>query len=473
MKYFILTALVITAVSGQLMYSSLLPSQYQKSSSLMGIYPANYPMKFSPYPANYPQNFHPNYPMNMHQYLSIMQVAKNIPMQVPQTQAFPLTMYPLNIQQHPLQQSQITEQTPQTQNVPVIEEAKIPKMHQIWRHFQHLLEPLKRTGRKGCLRSIWANGPGCVLEQLKAESQMDIEKGTMEMKKSTIWDIWDRNYYRILTLLDREMIFNEEHNYKENIDNNVPIVKSIFKKEFNLNLTDFQVKDFLPNYLPDVDKNITILMIKTLSTFLSVNTDENGELSLQELTTFIKSTTSEFIRESFVEEESGQMIIKKGVAMIDLDRDDKLSFGECQKFVHKVLKIKDENLLRGFSRLLIMFSDTDNNDTLSLHELSTVFQLVYETFQNILEEEESEKVVKDKESVQDFTRFWFLLADSDENDELSLQEISSFMDIFAECVQYPSIFFNVVQCVQYEHLLNRNINVFEPAPLSNKKKIEN
>ena len=215
-------------------------------------------------------------------------------------------------------------------------------------------------------------------------------------------------------------------------------------------------------------------MIKTLSTFLSVNTDENGELSLQELTTFIKSTTSEFIRESFVEEESGQMIIKKGVAMIDLDRDDKLSFAECQKFVHKVLKIKDENVLRGFSRLLIMFSDTDNNDTLSLHELSTVFQLVYETFQNILEEEEeSEKVVKDKESVRDFIRFLCLLADSDENDELSLQEISSFMDIFAECVQYPSIFFNVVQCVQYEHLLNRNINVFEPAPLSNKKKIEN
>ena len=89
MKYFILTALVITAVSGQLMYSSLLPSQYQKSSSLMGIYPANYPMKFSPYPANYPQNFHPNYPMNMHQYPSIMQVAQKIPMQVPQIQDFP------------------------------------------------------------------------------------------------------------------------------------------------------------------------------------------------------------------------------------------------------------------------------------------------------------------------------------------------------------------------------------------------
>ena len=96
-----------------------------------------------------------------------------------------------------------------------------------------------------------------------------------------------------------------------------------------------------------------------------------------------------------------------------------------------------------------MFSDTDKNDTLSLHELSTVFQLVDETFQNILEEEESEKVVKDKESVRDFIRFWFLLADSDENDELSLQEISSIIDIFAECVQYPSIFFNVVQCVQY------------------------
>ena len=451
MKFFILTALVITAVSGQL------PSQYQKSSSLMGIYPANYPMKFSPYPANYPQNFHPNYPMNMHQYPSIMQVAQ-IPMQVPQTQAFPLTMYPLNIQQHPMQHSQTTEQTPQTQNVPVIEEAKIPKMHQIQRRFQRLLEPLKRTGRKGCLRSIWANGPGCVLEQLKAESQMDIEKGTMEMKKSTIWDIWDRNYYRILTLLDREMIFNEEHNYKEDIDNNVPIVKSIFKKEFNLNLTDFQVKDFLPNYLPVVDKNITksnyFDEITTLSTFLSVNTDENGELSLQELTTFIKSATTEFIPESFVEEESGQMIIKKGVAMIDLDRDDKLSFAECQKFVHKVLKIKDEESFSGFSRLLIMFSDTDKNDTLSLHELSTVFQLVYETFQNILEEEESEKVVKDKESVRDFIRFWFLLADSDENDELSLQEISSFMDIFAECVQYPSIFFNVVQCVQYEYIEN-------------------
>ena len=75
------------AVRGQMMYSSLLPSQYQKSSSLLGTYPANYPLKFIPYPMNYPQTFHPNYPMNMHPYPS-MHLAQ-IPMQVPQIQDFP------------------------------------------------------------------------------------------------------------------------------------------------------------------------------------------------------------------------------------------------------------------------------------------------------------------------------------------------------------------------------------------------
>ena len=84
-----------------------------------------------------------------------------------------------------------------------------------------------------------------------------------------------------------------------------------------------------------------------------------------------------------------------------------------------------------------MFSDTDKNDKLSLHELPTMYQLVYEIFKNYLTEEKmvEDKVLKiiSRESVQDsFTRFWFLFADSDENDELSLEEISSAKDIFVE-----------------------------------------
>ena len=425
MKIIILTAIVIMAVRGQMMYSSLLPSQYQKSSSLLGTYPANYPLKFIPYPTNYPQTFHPNYPMNMHQYPS-MHLA-----QVPQTQDFPLTNYPLNIQQHPLQGSQITVQTPQTQDAPVIEKAKIPKMHQIQHRFQRLLDRLKRTGRKDCLRSIWANGPGCVLEQLKAESPMAIEKDTMEMKEPTIKNIF-RIADRIITLLNG-LPYNEELNYKEIIDINVPKIISIFKKEFNLDLTDFQAKSFL---LFDEEGNHRTLELPlevlTLTTFLYVDNDENGELSLQELPT---------IRKSLMEEESGQKIMTRGVAMIDLDRDNKLSLAECQEFLHKVFKIINEESPLGFvTRLLFLLSDTDKNDKLSLLELSTMVQFLYEIFQTSLVEEESEKMVEDKvhkiisrKSVRDaFTSFWFLFADNDENDELSLQEVSSAKDIFVE-----------------------------------------
>ena len=298
MKIIILTAIVIMAVRGQMMYSSLLPSQYQKSSSLLGTYPANYPLKFIPYPINYPQTFHPNYPMNMHQYPS-MHLAQ-IPMQVPQTQDFPLTNYPLNIQQHPLQGSQITVQTPQTQDAPVIEKAKIPNMHQNQHRFQRHLEALKRTGRKDCLRSIWANGPGCVVEQLKEESPRAIEKDTMEMREPTIKNIF-RIGDRIITLL-KELLYNEELNYKENIDINVPKIISIFKKEFNLNLMDFQAKSFLPFDEEGNDRLFDIplefvtlgtflnqgryfklpLEVVTLSTFMFLDSDENGKLSFQQ-----------------------------------------------------------------------------------------------------------------------------------------------------------------------------------------------
>ena len=116
MKFIILTVLAVMAVRGQMMYLSLLPFHYQKSSSLVGTYPANYPLKFRPYPMNYyPQNFRPlypvNYPMNVLQYP--MQVAQ-IPMQVPQTQDFPLINYPLNFHQYPMQETQIPVQAPQT-----------------------------------------------------------------------------------------------------------------------------------------------------------------------------------------------------------------------------------------------------------------------------------------------------------------------------------------------------------------------
>ena len=92
------------------------------------------------------------------------------------------------------------------------------------------------------------------------------------------------------------------------------------------------------------------------------------------------------------------------------------------------------------TRLLFLLSDTDKNDKLSLLELSTMVQFLYEIFQTSLVEEESEKMVEDKvlknisrKSVRDaFTSFWFLFADNDENDELSLQEVSSAKDIFVE-----------------------------------------
>ena len=112
MKFIILTALAVMAVRGQMMYPSLLPTQYPKSMGL-GAYPVNYPLNFRPYPVNYPLKFPPypvNYPMNFHQYP--MQVAQ-IPMQVPQTQDFPLINYPLNFHQYPMQEAQIPVQAPQ------------------------------------------------------------------------------------------------------------------------------------------------------------------------------------------------------------------------------------------------------------------------------------------------------------------------------------------------------------------------
>ena len=334
-----------------------------------------------------------------------------------------------------MQGSQINVQTTQPQDAPVIEKAKVPKMHQIQHRVQRLSEPPKRTGRRDCLRSIWANEPGCVLKQLKAESPMDRESGTMEMKAFVFG-------LRIFQLLEREVLdkYNEELSYKENTDINVPIIKSIFKKEFNLNLTDFQVKSFLPWKDEEENAGLELLFeIHTLSTFLLLDTDENGELSLQEFV-FPKEIL-EYVMESVVEEENEQKINTRGLAMIDLDRDDKLSFAECQKFLHKVLKMMHEESPWGFLiRLLFLFSDTDKNDKLSLHESSTVFQLVYEIFQKFLLEEESQKMFDDKvlkimsrKSVWDaFTSFWFLFADNDENDELSLQEVSSAKNIFVE-----------------------------------------
>ena len=428
MKIIILTAIVIMAVRGQMMYSSLLPSQFQKSSSLLGTYPANYSLKSIPYPMNYPKTFHPNYPMNMHQYPNI-NVAQ-IPMQVPQTQDFPLTNYPLNIQQHPLQGSQITVQTPQTQDAPVIEKAKIPNMHQNQHRFQRHLEALKRTGRKDCLRSIWANGPGCVVEQLKEESPRAIEKDTMEMREPTIKNIFNTIKdigYRIFILLKEIPPYNEYLNDKEIIDIKVSLFKSIFKKEFNLDLTDLWVKSFLAFEEEGNDRlEFQWWEVLKLSTFLFVDTDENGELSLQELTDL----------EPLAEKEIKQKIMTRTLAMIDLDGNDKLSFAEFQQFLHKVIKY-EESIWDFAIRLLFLFSDTDKNDKLSLHELSTMYQLVYEIFKNYLTEEKmvEDKVLKiiSRESVRDsFTRFWFLFADSDENDELSLEEISSAKDIFVE-----------------------------------------
>ena len=68
----------------------------------------------------------------------------------------------------------------------------------------------------------------------------------------------------------------------------------MFQKEFNPNLTDFQIKSIFP--LEELrNENIVDGMVlqmietQTLTTFLFVDTDENGELSLQDLFVFIKS----------------------------------------------------------------------------------------------------------------------------------------------------------------------------------------
>ena len=72
-----------------MIYTALLPTQYQKFWSSGSAYPISYPQNFRPYPMNNAQNFHPypvNYPMDIHSY-PIMQVSQ-MPIQVPQYQNF-------------------------------------------------------------------------------------------------------------------------------------------------------------------------------------------------------------------------------------------------------------------------------------------------------------------------------------------------------------------------------------------------
>ena len=74
-----------------------------------------------------------------------------------------------------------------------------------------------------------------------------------------------------------------------------------------------------------------------------------------------------------LDEEEIEQIMTTGFAMIDVDRDDKLSFAEWQKFFHEVFKIMAEESPRGFcTRIWFMLSNTDKNDELSLLELSTI-----------------------------------------------------------------------------------------------------
>ena len=89
MKFIIVTALAVLTVRGQMIYTALLPTQYQKFWSSGSAYPISYPQNFRPYPMNNAQNFHPypvNYPMDIHSY-PIMQVSQ-MPIQVPQNQNF-------------------------------------------------------------------------------------------------------------------------------------------------------------------------------------------------------------------------------------------------------------------------------------------------------------------------------------------------------------------------------------------------
>ena len=81
------------------------------------------------------------------------------------------------------------------------------------------------------------------------------------------------------------------------------------------------------------------LGFETLYTFLFAHTEENNEVSIPEFSSLFKLLLK-MDRESLnffaMKEESEQMITARGFAIVDHNRDEKLSFAEVQMFVQRV-----------------------------------------------------------------------------------------------------------------------------------------
>ena len=191
--------------------------------------------------------------------------------------------------------------------------------------------------------------------------------------------------------------------------------------------------------------------------FFLFDAEENDKLSLQEL-----SASGLEIPESLKELESlwEEQIIPRIFAIIDLDRDDQLSFAEIQNFPHKILKIVNEDP-NPMARIFFLLSDTDGNDKLSLQELSASGleipeslkeqesfweeQIIPRSFAIIdLDRDDqlsfaevqnfSDKVLKivNEDPKFIFTKMILLIADTDGTDNLTFQELSSLQDFFAK-----------------------------------------
>ena len=147
-------------------------------------------------------------------------------------------------------------------------------------------------------------------------------------------------------------------------------------------LTDFQIKSIFQDEaeVPFLDEDYAIgklvygLGFETLYTFLFADTDENNEVSLPEFSSLIKLLL-EMDRESLnffaMKEESEQMTSARGFAIVDHNRDEKLSFAEVQMFVQGVFRIYKESWDQYSDfllRILFLIADSDESHKLSSQE---------------------------------------------------------------------------------------------------------
>ena len=116
------------------------------------------------------------------------------------------------------------------------------------------------------------------------------------------------------------------------------------------------------------------LGFETLYTFLFAHTEENNEVSIPEFSSLFKLLLK-MDRESLnffaMKEESEQMITARGFAIVDHNRDEKLSSAEVQMFVQKALKIYKESLDQYSDfllRILFLIAESDESHKLSSQE---------------------------------------------------------------------------------------------------------